>query len=484
MHRFIPPFVAFFLFSFVVSAWAGNVPRVLVSIKPIHSLVAGIMEGVGQPQLIVTGDSIPYGYTLSDSQLAALSTADIIVWTGAELESFLTAPLKQLGDTNIVLELLENSRLKVLPSRGQDDTRDPFLWLDTRNVLILITELANTISAFDPDNSERYLRNSAKLLEEIGNLDRELEYGYRSVRAGKIFLYHDTLQYFEQAYGTRVIGTLSTQPGETPGVTAFLDARARIYDADAAVDCVLTEAGMPTDNLKILITGSRIKVVELDSFGTRLEPGRDLYPALIRANFNAIKSCVAKGGDTVKPGAGLAEAEADSRSKNEVLPSKIRGKYILQDHLGKTVRDSDYQDSFQLITFGYTSCPDICPTTLQVITGTMKRLGDREKLVQPLFITADPQRDTAEILNQYVGYFHPRLVGLTGTQPMIDRVARQFKVRIEKEYPDNTTSNVYTVNHTAGVYLIAPGGQFLKKFAYGTTSVDMAAGITHFLNQR
>lgn len=481
MRRTIQPLVALFLFGFLMSAWAGNVPRVLVSIKPIHSIVAGIMEGIGQPKLIVEGDAIPYGYALSDGQLDALSASDIIVWTGPELESFLVEPLAQLGNASTVLELLNNSSLKVLPSRGQDEARDPFLWLDTRNALIMVAELTKAISAFDPDNRERYLGNSAKLLKEIGNLDRELEYGYRSVRAGKVFLYHDTLQYFEQAYGTRVVGTLSVNPGETPGVTAFLDARARIYDAGAAVNCVLTEAGMPADNLNILITGSRVKVVKLDSFGTRLETGPGLYQALMRTNFNAIKSCFEKGDDVVKLGASLSEAVSGNES--DVLPSKIRGKYILQDHLGKTVRDSDYQNNFQLITFGYTSCPDICPATLQVITGTMKRLGDREELVQPLFITADPQRDTVEILNQYVGYFHPRLVGLTGTQAMIDRVSGQFKVRIEKETPDNANPDVYIVNHTAGTYLIAPGGQFLKKFAYGTTSVEMAAGIAHFLDQ-
>ena len=79
MRRTIQPLVTFFLFGFVMSAWAGNVPRVLVSIKPVHSIVAGIMEGIGQPQLIVEGDVIPYSYALSDGQVDALSNADIIV---------------------------------------------------------------------------------------------------------------------------------------------------------------------------------------------------------------------------------------------------------------------------------------------------------------------------------------------------------------------------------------------------------------------
>ncbi len=481
MRRFLLPFSAVFLLLFSVSSWAGNVPKVMVSIKPIHSIVAGIMQGIGQPELIVQGDASPYDYVLSDTQKAALTASDIIIWTGEELESFLLEPLAQLDESHTVLALLDNGRLKVLPARKQEGSRDAFLWLDTRNALILVAELSDAISAFDPDNETRYRRNSARLLEEIGALDREFEYGYRSVKAGRAFLYHDTLQYFEQAYGTRVMGVITDKPGDIPGVTAFLEARANIYDEEAAVDCVLTEAGLPAENLNILITGSRVKVVELDSLGTRLEAGPALYTTLLRNNFDAIKSCFSKDDTSIKLGAELAAAVPGG--ENEILPSKIRGKYILQDHMGKTVRDSDYQDSFQLITFGYTYCPDICPTTLQVITGTMKRLGEQGELVQPIFVSVDPKRDTVDVLNQYVSYFHPRIVGLTGTQSMIDRVAAQYKVRVEMEYPDGGPSDVYTVNHTAGTYLIAPGGQFLKKFAYGTTSVDMAEGIKHFLDQ-
>lgn len=481
MGRLLLPVVSLFLLMSSVAGWAGNAPRVQVSIKPVHSIVAGIMEGIGKPHLIVDGQATPYGYKLSDEQLAALSDADMVIWTGAELEPFLAEPLAKLDGKVLSLELLNNRNLKVLPVRDNPNLRDPFLWLDTRNTLILVNELTNAIVELDPSNELLYRRNSARLLEKMGNLDREFEYGYRSVKAGRVYLYHDTLQYFEQAYGTRVVGTLSARPGEMPDATAFLEARADIYNEEAAVDCVLTEAGMPANNLNILITGSRVKVVELDSFGTRLEPGLGLYEAMMRNNFEAIKSCFSKGDEGVKLEAELATAIPEN--DDQVLPSQIRGKYILQDQNGKTVTDEDYLDSFQLITFGYTSCPDICPATLQVISGTIKRLGGQEALVQPIFISVDPQRDTVAVLNRYVGYFHPRIVGLTGPQPMIDRVVAQFKAKVEKEYLENSEDGAYIVNHTAGTYLLAPGAQFVKKFGYGTTSIEMAEGIKFYLDQ-
>jgi len=176
----------------------------------------------------------------------------------------------------------------------------------------------------------------------------------------------------------------------------------------------------------------------------------------------------------------ISESEAP---EDEVLPSTIRGRYILQDQRGNAVRDSDYQDTFQLVTFGYTSCPDICPATLQIISASMKQLGNTGENVQPIFITVDPQRDNVERMKQYVDYFDPRLLGLTGSQAMIDRVSAQFNIRVEKVFAKNGDPDFYTVNHTAGTYLIAPGGQMLKKFAYATTSKEMTEGIKYYLDQ-
>jgi len=482
VHIFSRLFLGILLLQMSVLARA-DVPSVVVSIKPVHSIMAGIMQGIAEPALIVDGEATPYDAVLSSADIAALDSADIVIWVGKEMEAFLVEPLAQLDDKTAVLSLLDNQNLKILPTRIQNDARDPFFWIDTRNGLILVTEFANILIAYDPQNAERYRRNAAKLLEQIGALDRKFEYGYRSVKAGKAFLYHDTLQYFEQAYGTRVVGTLTDHPGMEAGVQAFLDARARIYNSDSGVNCVLTEAGLPGENTTILVAGTDINVVELDSLGTRLTPGPDLYSELVSANFEGIKRCFETTLESSTQRATSRQTQDKTFEENEILPSTIRGKYILQDQNGKTVSDADYQNTFQLVTFGYTSCPDICPTTLQIITGTMKQLGERGELVQPIFITVDPQRDNVERMNQYVGYFHPRLVGLSGAQGMIDRVAKQFKVRVEKVVLEGSDPDFYTVNHTAGTYLIAPGGQMLRKFAYATTSKEMVAGIEHFLDQ-
>ena len=107
---------------------------------------------------------------------------------------------------------------------------------------------------------------------------------------------------------------------------------------------------------------------------------------------------------------------------------EVGGPFDLIDHTGKPVTDADYRGEFLLIFFGYTYCPDICPTELQNIAIVLDELGEKAVSVRPLFITIDPERDTVEYISQYVGPFHPRMVGLTGTTEQIEKVAGLYRV--------------------------------------------------------
>ena len=161
--------------------------------------------------------------------------------------------------------------------------------------------------------------------------------------------------------------------------------------------------------------------------------------------------------------------------------SAVGGRFILQDHFGNTVTDRTYQGSFMLVTFGYTFCPDVCPTNLSNMSDAMDVLGDKARQVTPIFITVDPDRDTVKQLRDYVDSFHPRLVGLTGPKAMIDRLATGYKVKYALQKPDKTDDEWYTVDHTASIYLMAPDGRFLVKFAHGMDPEKMARRILDFL---
>ncbi len=156
--------------------------------------------------------------------------------------------------------------------------------------------------------------------------------------------------------------------------------------------------------------------------------------------------------------------------------ANIGGAFTLTDHNGKRVSEKDYAGKFMLVFFGFTHCPDVCPTELQVISAALDKLGDKAKAIQPLFVTVDPERDNAEILGEYVSNFHDSIMGLTGTPEEIASVAKKYHVYYRR-VDDKDDPEEYTMDHSAIVYLMDKSGKFLTHFAYGTKFEDMAGRL-------
>ncbi len=292
--------VLFFVLSVVRMAVAAEpVSGVFVSIRPIHSLVSSLMAGVGKPELIVT-DGTAYTARLTAEQAARLKKARLVIWMGPELEGFLAAPLASLRGRTAVYEILADEVLKVLPARWDPSLRDPFLWLDIRNAEVLVDRLFGALVRVDPVHEAAYRKNRGMLKQMVSLLDRRFEYGFRSVAAGYGWAYHDTQFYFEQAYAFKTKGFLSPRPGEPADLARLLTMKATL--GDGKPHCFFTEAGLTTAQADLLVAGSRIRVVELDSFGTKLAPGPDLYKKLMDYNFSAIADCFEAVGAVYKPG--------------------------------------------------------------------------------------------------------------------------------------------------------------------------------------
>ncbi|MGB5737530.1 MAG: SCO family protein [Thiohalocapsa sp.] len=180
----------------------------------------------------------------------------------------------------------------------------------------------------------------------------------------------------------------------------------------------------------------------------------------------------------------LPWAFADTNVRSEAPPpdSRANGRYLLMDVNGRAVTNADFPGQFQLISFGYTYCPDICPTTLAEQTAIMQRLGSRAERIQPIFITVDPERDTPEKLRSYAAYFDPRLIALTGSPALIQSAARNFGVRYKKVLDPNAPADRYPVDHSAGMYLLAPDGGCIGKLGYGTGIDTIAERIEALLS--
>lgn len=172
----------------------------------------------------------------------------------------------------------------------------------------------------------------------------------------------------------------------------------------------------------------------------------------------------------------------------------IGGPFTMTDHSGETVTSKDFRDSYLLVFFGFSNCPDVCPTTLADIARTLELLDEKSAFVQSLFVSLDPERDTPERLAEYVAAFDPKIVGLTGTPEQVAAVADQYRVYYEKvsaaaysqqgsessaseKAAETSSGEDYMISHQGNTYLMSPEGQYLTHFSYGTRPEAMAKTI-------
>jgi protein SCO1/2 len=158
----------------------------------------------------------------------------------------------------------------------------------------------------------------------------------------------------------------------------------------------------------------------------------------------------------------------------------VGGPFSLIDQNGRKVSERDFLGKYMLVFFGFTYCPDICPTELQVMMSALDRLGPAAERITPVFITVDPERDTPEVLKSYVGNFGPRLQGLTGTAQDIAAVAKAYRVHYAKA-ANPTAPDDYLMDHTSIMYLMDPDGRFVRHFPYTTDAGKLAEGLEEAL---
>jgi len=456
-----------FVFLLIQAPWSQAFEgfRVVATAKPVHSLLAGLMRGV--EGLYLLRHSVPGGQPLIEKDRKQVENADLVVWMGPDLEPYLGGVLQGRRSETRVLNLLEMPALKILPARWDENRPDPFFWMDTRNAILLLDELTRILMDIDPGRAHLYLRNRKAFIPGIQQIDRELEYGYRGLKGGIGVLYHDVLQYFEQAYALN-IGEILSEPEGKAVTGTLLSARARIRDGE--FDCVLTDISYPAPLLPLMIRGLGVDTGELDVLGSRMEAGPDLYVQLMKYNTQVIRDCAKAG----------LPPEKSTNDATKVTDS-LGGRFILTNHRGGLVRDADFLGRYSLIYFGYTNCPDICPNSLQVMSLALRMLGEKADRIQPYFITIDPERDKVAVMRDYVGYFDLNLIGLTGSRAMIDRVASQYRIRYEKVMDPENDPETYLVDHSAGLVFLGPDGRFISRFAYGITPKQLAEKLNDAL---
>ncbi|MBL4692001.1 MAG: SCO family protein [Magnetovibrio sp.] len=162
------------------------------------------------------------------------------------------------------------------------------------------------------------------------------------------------------------------------------------------------------------------------------------------------------------------------------------GPFTLIDQRGKTVQNTDFLGKYMFVFFGYTSCPDVCPTAMQTVSDSLDIMGDLGKDIQPIFISVDPERDKPKILADFISNFSPRIIALTGDKKAIDEVTKAYGVRFEKVLESVSPSNTdqsYLINHFAGTFLMDRKGRFLVLFPSGISPADMAKNLVNIVKK-
>ena len=336
LKRKIPLIISIISTLFYFSALKAEI-KVVTSIKPIHSLVSYIMEGVGSPDLIVDGYNSPHGFSLKPSHAKMLQEADIVIYVGEGLEEFLEKPLESLAQNAVKFELLKQSGMKKLKFRernifeGHDDHDDhghgkkkkddhddhddhdhdkkakkedhddhghddhghghgefdPHIWLDPMNAKIIVKKVTNQLSKLDKDNSSTYKSNSKKALKEIDNLIKQVKSDIN--KDAKVVVFHDAYQYFEKRFDVNIIGALTVNTDVLPGAEQLAEIREVIEHEK--VTCVLSEPQFNPDIVKTIANDTNINMGVLDPLGAKLDKGKTLYFNLISNISSSLKNC-------------------------------------------------------------------------------------------------------------------------------------------------------------------------------------------------
>lgn len=159
----------------------------------------------------------------------------------------------------------------------------------------------------------------------------------------------------------------------------------------------------------------------------------------------------------------------------------VGGPFTLVDSNGRTVTDQDFRGKYLLVYFGYTYCPDVCPTTLNAVARAMDRLGKKADDLQPVFITVDPRRDTPAVMKQYTAAFTPRLLGLTGTAAQIAAAAKEYHVYYA-EHRTGPGPNDYSMDHSSILYLMGPDGRFIAPIRTDASGAEIATELAKLMS--
>ena len=299
-------------------SFASERNEVVVSIKPLHSLVSAVMQGVAVPKLLVQGAGSEHVYSLKPSDAKVIERAKVIFWAGPSMETFLDKSIRTLGEGAQVVALGEVDGLTRLkfreggPFEGHDheaandshdheenhhhehhkEEYDLHFWLDPQNGKILVQDIARVLSESDPEHAALYKENAEAYSRKLDMLTNQIRAELEPVKSKPLVVFHDAYQYFENRFGLNVAGSITVSPEKAPGAARIKETRDKIKQLGAV--CVFAEPQFEPRIINTVIEGTDAKTGTLDPLGAALDNGPELYLQLIQNLADSITDCLSR----------------------------------------------------------------------------------------------------------------------------------------------------------------------------------------------
>ena len=313
-------FATAMLSSATISAQADV--YVVASIKPIHSLVSAVMQGVGEPSLLIEGAGSPHNYSLKPSQANELQKANLIFWIGHDLEAFLERSIENIAPQAVSVPLIESHGIKTLPFRegasfdehdhdkhdehdhdkhdehdhDKHDEHDhgefdPHVWLDPNNAKILVAEIEEQLTKIYPKHADTFANNANTITKELDALTDEINLELKDVKSKGYIVFHDAYQYFERRFDMSALGSVTVSPEVMPGVNRIRKLQQKVKQLEAI--CVFSEPQFEPKLVATITENTSAGSGVLDPLGSSIEKGPQLYFKLIRNMAASLKDCLA-----------------------------------------------------------------------------------------------------------------------------------------------------------------------------------------------
>ena len=315
--NFLKKAIIFIIAPLLLSFSAKADIKVVTTIKPLHSLISSVMEGVGEPSLIIEGTSNPHTFVFKPSHAQMLEEADIVFWIGEDLEAFMEKPLDSLADNATKISFMELSSIEKLKFReenifddhddhghddhdghedeheGHDDHGhhhgefDAHIWLDPSNAIEMVLEISHELSEIDPDNAAKYEQNANKAIASLNNLINEISSNIP--KDASYIVFHDAYQYFENRFGVSSAGALTLNPDVLPGAKQIDAIQDLIQDEN--IKCIFSEPQYNPKIIETLAADMKISTGIMDPLGAFIDQGPEMYNQLILNIANPLKDC-------------------------------------------------------------------------------------------------------------------------------------------------------------------------------------------------